>query len=467
MENIIARDDLMKNNSAKEQYTRLTQTLIKRLIISLSVPTVISMMTTMIYNAADTFFVSKIGVSASGATGVVFSLMGLIQAFGFMFGQGAGSCISRSLGEKKIDSARQYCSTAIALSLIVSFAFMALGIIFLTPLMKVLGSTDTILPYAKKYALYILIAAPALTTSCVMNNIIRYEGMARLAMIGLVTGGILNIILDPLLIFVFDMGISGAGLATAVSQYISMFILLSVFLMKKIQCRISFKYVKLNGKMIWNIVSTGVPSFARQGLNSFSTMLLNVSAAAYGDSCIAAMSIVSKCSMLIFSVGVGIGQGFQPVSSFNYGAKNYARVYKATTFTWLFDTIVVSSLATVMFAFADNVVGMFRSESEIIEIGSASLRYLCVALVCLPTIMIANMLFQSVGKTGRAFFLACAQNGLFFIPLILILPKFLGVTGIELAQPLSNIVSAIVAIPFLLAFLKQLKNKSNQINKQC
>lgn len=456
------RDDFMKDNSTKGQYFKLTQTPINKLIISLSIPTVISMMTTMIYNAADTFFVSKIGVSASGATGVVFSLMGIIQAFGFMFGQGAGSCISRCLGEKKTDSARQYCSTAIALALIFSMAFMVLGIIFNEPLMKLLGSTDTILPYAKTYALYIFIAAPALTTSCVMNNIIRYEGMARLAMIGLVTGGVLNIALDPLFIFIFDMGIAGAGLATAISQYVSMFILLSVFLMKKIQCRISPKYLRLNGKMIWNIVSTGLPSFARQGLNSFSTMLLNVSAGAYGDSCIAAMSIVSKCSMLIFSVGVGIGQGFQPVSSFNYGAKKYDRVYKATKFTWLFDTIVVSALAIIMFAFSPFVIRLFRSENEIVEIGSHALRYLCVALIFLPTIMIANMLFQSVGKKGRAFFLACAQNGLFFIPLILILPNYWNILGIELAQPISNVVSALVALPFLLSFLKQLKSKQNK-----
>ena len=217
--------------------------------------------------------------------------------------------------------------------------------------------------------------------------------------------------------------------------------------------------------MIWNIISTGVPSFARQGLNSVSTMLLNVAAASYGDSCVAAMSIVAKCTMLIFSVGVGIGQGFQPVSSFNFGAKNYDRVRKGLLFTWRFDTIVVSALAAIMFAFAPQVVTMFRKEAEIVEIGTIALRYLCVALMFMPTIMIANMVFQSVGKTGRAFFLACAQNGLFFIPLILLLPKFFGVTGIEIAQPVSNVVSAVVAVPFMLVFLKQLKNMQSKINE--
>lgn len=451
--------------SAQAQYKKLTQTPIKKLIISLSVPTVISMMITMIYNVADTYFVSKISVSASGATGVVFSLMGILQAFGFMFGQGAGSCISRKLGEKDVETARKYSTWAFALALVVSMVIMLFGLIFITPFMRLLGSTETILPYAKKYAFFILIAGPALTTSCVLNNIMRYEGLARLAMIGLATGGLLNIALDPLFIFTFDMGISGAGLATALSQYISMGILLSFFIFKKLQCRISFKYLKPNGRMIWNIVSTGVPSFARQGLNSVSTMLLNVAAASYGDSCVAAMSIVAKCTMLIFSVGVGIGQGFQPVSSFNFGAKNYDRVRKGLLFTWRFDTIVVSALAAIMFAFAPQVVTMFRNEAEIVEIGTIALRYLCVALMFMPTIMIANMVFQSVGKTGRAFFLACAQNGLFFIPLILVLPKFFGVTGIEIAQPVSNVVSAVVAVPFMLVFLKQLKNMQSKINE--
>lgn len=444
--------------SAQAQYKKLTQTPIKRLIISLSVPTVISMMITMIYNVADTYFVSKISVAASGATGVVFSLMGILQAFGFMFGQGAGSCISRRLGEKDIETARCYCSWAFALALGVSLIIMVFGLIFITPFMKLLGSTDTILPFAKKYAFYIFIAGPALTTSCVMNNIIRYEGMARLAMIGLATGGLLNIAFDPLFIFAFNMGISGAGLATALSQYISMAILLSVFIFKKVQCRISVRYLKPNFKMIWDIISTGVPSFARQGLNSASTMMLNVAAAAYEDSCIAAMSIVAKCSMLIFSIGVGIGQGFQPVSSFNYGAKKFERVRKGILFTWRFDTIVIAALAILMFAFAPQVIALFRRETEIIEIGTNALRYICVALIFMPTIMIANMTFQSIGKTGRAFFLACAQNGLFFIPLILILPNLVGILGIELAQPISNIVSAIIAVPFLLVFLKQLKN---------
>ncbi len=446
-------------DSAAKQFKKMTETPVKKLIVSLALPTVISMMITMIYNAADTYFVSKIGVAASGATGIVFSLMAVLQAFGFMFGHGAGSNISRRLGAKDIESARQYSSIAFFSALLTSLIILILGLSFLTPFMRLLGSTPTILPYAKQYAICILIAAPAMTTSCVLNNVLRYEGRAALAMIALTTGGVLNIILDPILIFVFDLGVLGAGIATAFSQYLSMFILLSVFIMKKTQSRISLKYLKAPPRYLWDIVSVGAPSFARQGLNSVSTMLLNIQAAPYGDECIAAMSIVAKVLMFIFSVCIGIGQGFQPVCSFNYGAKKYGRVSESIKFLWTFSSAVLAVLSVLCFIFAEPVITLFRSEPKIVEIGTFTLRALCVALLVMPTIMSANMTFQSIGKSGRAFFLACAQNGLFFIPLILILPAFFGLKGIELAQPISFLIAAVVSVPFLLKFLNDIENK--------
>lgn len=445
------------SDSAEVQFKKMTQTPIKRLISSLALPTVISMLITTIYNITDTYFVSKINVSASGATGVVFSLMAILQAFGFMFGHGSGSCISRRLGAKHIEEARKFSSTGFFLAFLSGIMIMLLGLIFLTPFMTILGSTETILPYSKEYAKFILIAGPAMTTGCVMNNILRYEGMASLAMLGLTAGGLLNMALDPLLMFYFDMGISGAGIATAVSQYISMLILFIMFCSKKTQSKISFKYISLNHKLIFEIIFTGVPSLARQGLNSISNMVLNIQAAPYGDPCIAAMSIVAKCANLIFSVCVGIGQGFQPVCAFNYGAKKYSRVKSGIRFTWILGTLVVSILGSVCFVLAPQVVHLFRHETEVVLIGSTALRMLCCALIFLPTVMIANMTFQSIGKSGKAFFLACTQNGLFFVPLILILPIYFGITGIEISQPAAYVISAITAVPFLLSFMKKLE----------
>ncbi len=448
-----------KQDEAENQFKKMTETPVHSLIASLAVPTVISMLITTVYNITDTYFVSKINIPASGATGIVFSLMAILQAFGFMFGHGSGSCISRHLGAKEFEKAKRYSSTGFFLAAASGIIIMAFGLIFLTPFMKLLGSTSTILPYSKAYAFYILIAAPAMTTSCVLNNILRYEGLASLAMMGLTFGGILNIILDPILIFSLDLGIAGAGIATAISQYSSLFILLFIFLIGKTQSKISMKYVSLNPRIIWKIISTGAPSLARQGLNSISVMLLNQQASAFGDECIAAMSIVAKCANLLFSVCVGIGQGFQPVAAFNYGAKKYSRVKSGMNFTWIFGTAVIAVLTAICFAFSPFVISLFRNDTEVIEIGSTALRLICVALLFLPTVMVANMTFQSVGKSGRALFLAASQNGLFFIPFILILPSAIGIMGIELAQPISYAVSAIISVPFIISFSKELNKE--------
>lgn len=450
-----------EKKAADLQYKKMTETPVNRLVFSLSIPTVISMLITMIYNMADTYFVSKISVSASGATGIVFGLMSIFQAFGFLYGQGAGSIISRLLGKKDVENARRFCSTAFFSSLIIGVTASVACTLFLERLMLALGSTQTILPYAKAYGIYILIAGPALTTSCVMNNILRYEGAARLAMMGLTIGGLLNIALDPLLIFVFDMGISGAGLATCISQYISMVILLFMFLKKKCQCRIKFKYFSPSIKTAWEIVATGFPSFIRNGLNSISTMVLNMMSAPYGDECIAAMSISNRWAMVIFSVCVGIGQGFQPVSAFNFGAGKYDRVRKGMNFLWAYGTAVVTVLAGLSFAFAPQIVSLFRNDAEVVQIGTSVLRYMCIALVLLPTALTANMTFQSVGKKGRALLLASCQNGLFFIPLVLLLPRMFGLVGLEISQPVAYISAALVSVPFLVAFRSRLKHSGN------
>lgn len=442
--------------SAESQYKKMTETPIARLIISLGIPTTVSMLITNIYNMADSYFVSQVSLSAGGATSVVFGIMSILQAFGFMFGHGAGSNISRMLGSKHIEKASRYASTGFFGALFCGLFIMTAGLIFLEPLMQLLGSTDTILPYAKDYGMWILLAAPAMTSSCVLNNILRYEGKATLAMIGLTTGGILNILLDPLFIFVFGMGISGAGLATALSQYISFCILFSMFLLNKTQSRISLRFIAKEPQIVGNIVATGLPSLARQGLNSVSTMVLNAQAKAFGDAAIAAMGYVGRTSSLIFSVGLGIGQGFQPVSGFNYGAKKYSRVKKGTLFTLGFGAAFIGVISAICFTLAPQIISLFRSEAQVIEIGSEALRIMCVFLLFLPISVVATMLFQSIGKSLPALILSCLQSGAIFIPLCLILPHFLGIVGIEISQPLAYFVSALVSLPMCLVFLKRL-----------
>lgn len=443
-------------SSADSQYKKMTETPVGKLIISLSVPTVISMLITNIYNMADSYFVSKISLSAGGATSIVFGVMAILQAFGFMFGHGSGSHISRLLGAKHNEMASRFASTGFFWAVFVGFLIMIGGLIFIEPLMRLLGSTDTILPYAIDYCTFILIAAPAMTGSCVLNNILRYEGKAALAMIGLTTGGVLNMALDPLFIFVLDMGIKGAGLATALSQYISFAILMSMFLLKKTQSRISPRFIAREFKTPGSIILTGLPSLARQGLNSASTMVLNAQAKPFGDAAIAAMGYVGRTSSLIFSIGLGIGQGFQPVSGFNYGAKKYSRVKKGTFFTLVMGTAAIGVIAACCFIFAPQIISLFRKEADVVEIGGEALRIQCVFLLFFPMSMVVNMLFQSIGKSIRALILSCLQSGLIFIPLCVILAGNFGIKGIEIAQPLAYFFTALISLPCMLVFLKKL-----------
>lgn len=444
------------STSADSQYIKMTETPVAKLIISLGIPTTISMLITNIYNMADSYFVSQLSLSAGGATSIVFGVMAILQAFGFMFGHGAGSNISRMLGSKRVEKASKYASTGFFCALLVGGLIMVFGLRFIEPLMRLLGSTDTILPYTVNYCIYILIAAPAMTGSCVLNNILRYEGKATLAMIGLTTGGILNILLDPLFIFVFKMDIQGAGLATALSQYISFGILLSMFLAKKTQTRISMRFISKDMRVVWDIIITGLPSLARQGLNSVSTMVLNKQAKLFGDAAIAAMGYVGRTSSLIFSVGLGIGQGFQPVSGFNYGAKKYSRVKNGTLFTLGFGAVFIGIISACCFILAPQIISLFRKESEVVMIGSEALRIQCVFLLFLPVSVVATMLFQSIGKSLPALILSCVQSGLVFIPLCLVLPRFLGMRGIELSQPLAYFTAALISLPCMLIFLKHL-----------
>ncbi len=442
--------------NADAKYIRMTETPVARLIISLGIPTTISMLITNIYNMADSYFVSKLSLSAGGATSVVFGIMSILQAFGFMFGHGSGSNISRMLGSRHFDKASRYASTGFFSALFVGVFIMLGGLVFLEPLMLLLGSTETILPYAMDYGRWILIAAPAMTASCVLNNILRYEGRATLAMIGLTTGGILNMALDPLFIFTFGMDISGAGLATALSQYISFGILLSMFLLKKTQAQISYRLIARNVGTFADIILTGLPSFARQGLNSISTMVLNAQAKVFGDAAIAAMGYVGRTSSLIFSVGLGVGQGFQPVSGFNYGAKRYSRVKAGALFTLGFGTVFIGCISAVCFVLAPQVIALFRPEENVIAIGSEALRIMCVFLLFLPVSVVGSMLFQSIGHSIPALILSCMQSGAIFIPLCLVLPHFWGMRGIELAQPVAYLIAAFVSMPMMLVFFRRM-----------
>ena len=443
-------------NPQQAQFDKMTRTPIPRLVMGLAVPTILSMLITSIYNLADTFFVGQISTSASGAVGVVSSLMAVIQAVGFMLGHGAGSVISRSLGSGDVPAASRFASTSFFTALGAGAALGAGGIAGLTPLMRLLGSTETILPHARAYAFYILLAAPFMMSSLVMNNILRYEGKASFAMVGLVTGGVLNMALDPVFIFGLGMGAGGAGLATGLSQMVSFGILLSMYLRGKTVSRLALRFYTRSPRDIAAILTTGLPSFGRQGLASFASMMLNVAARPYGDAAVAAMSIVSRIFQFLLSVALGVGQGFQPVASYNYGARKFHRVRQACLFTIGASFVLMTALAAVCYVNGEALVRLFRDDGAVTAIALPAFRWQCVATLLQPVLVCGNMLFQSVGKAGRATFLSCCRQGIFFIPLILALPRAFGLAGVQYSQPIADVLSFVVAVPFMAQFLAEL-----------
>ena len=448
--------DAAELERSRLQFEKMTQTPVPKLILGLAAPTILSMLITSIYNLADTFFVGQLSTSASGAVGVVSSLMAIIQALGFMLGHGSGSIISRSLGSQNTDAATRFASTSFFTALVFGGIITVAGLLTLPDFMMLLGSTETILPHACAYARYILLAAPIMMSSLVMNNILRYEGKASFAMIGLVTGGLLNIALDPLFIFGLGMGTAGAGLATALSQTISFCILLSMFLRGKTVSQFRITEITRAPRDYLLIFTNGAPSFGRQGLNSIGGMLLNIAARGYGDAAVAGMSIVSRIFMFIISVAIGTGQGFQPVAGFNYGAKKYHRVQQACLFTMAASFCFLSVILTVCWFNAETLIRLFRDDPEVTAVALPAFRYQCFAMLLQPVIVAGNMLFQSIGKSGRATFLACCRQGVFFIPLILTLPRAFGLLGVEICQPIADVLTFFVTVPFLFPFLRQL-----------
>ena len=440
----------------KDKFVLMTESDIEPLIMKLSVPTIISMLVTSFYNMADTFFVGKISTEATAAVGVVFSLMAVIQALGFYFGHGSGNFISRELGKRNMETVSYMASTGFFSAIFAGILLSVTGLIFVKPLAILLGSTPTILGDVISYMQIILTGAPFMMASFVLNNQLRFQGSAVYAMTGIVLGAIVNVVLDPIFIFYFNMGVEGAALATVLSQIIS-FILLLYGMKKGSNIKLSIKKFKPNIYYELNIFKGGFPSLVRQGLGSLSTMILNHVAGGYGDVVIAGMSVVTRVSMFANSALIGFGQGFQPVVGFNYGAKLYDRVRKAFWFCVKVAFVFLTVMSVLGFVFSEEIIALFRDDIKVIEIGAFTLRAYCIAFPLNSIIIMCNMLFQSTGNTLSASLMAASRQGLFLIPLIFILNYFFGLAGLQCAQCVSDYCSFVIAIPLIINYFKKLR----------
>ena len=444
-------------DAQEKKFKEMTEPPVEGLILRLAVPCIISMLVTSFYNMADTFFVGQLhSNAATGAVGIVYSMMAVIQAVGFFFGQGSGTFISRALGQKDYQSAKEMASTGFFSAMVIGVVICALGQCFLEPLAYLLGSTETMLEDTKAYLSAILVGTPFIVTTFVLNNQLRFQGGATYAMVGITSGAVLNIILDPVLIFVFDMGVAGAGWATSISQAVS-FCLMLIGCSKGGNIPIRLKNFRLKKHYFYMILRGGLPSLARQSLASLATICLNHAAGPFGDAAIAAMSVVQRIAMFGASTMLGFGQGFQPVCGFNYGAGFYDRVKKGFWFCVKVSACVLTVVAALGFAFAPSLIGIFRDDPQVIEYGALALRLQCLTFPLQSWVVMSNMLQQSTNKTIPATFLAVARQGLFFIPIVLTLSALLGMLGIQMAQSCADLLTFLCAVPLQLHILKKMK----------
>ena len=454
----------MKSMTASQRTHMMLNEPVSRVIPHLAVPTIISMLITAIYNMADTFFVSQIGTSASGAVGVIFSAMALIQAVAFMIGMGCGTNVSQALGAGDDARANRFASQAFFTAFLTGIVIAIFGITHIESIVMFLGATETIAPYAMDYARYIFFAAPFMMSSFAMNNLLRFEGLAMYGMIGIGSGGVLNMILDPILIFGFNMGTAGAALATAISQFVSFTILLIMSNTRPDAISISIRHFRPTlasyGRMLYN----GFPSLGRQGIASISTILLNTAAGVHGDAAIAAMSIVTRFSMFINSSVIGFGQGFQPVCGFNYGAGKYSRVREAFWFCVKVTTGILLVLAVISLLLSSQIITVFRRDDPlVIQIGTFALRAQLLTLPLWASITMSNMFTQSIGYGVRATIISIARQGIFLIPALLILPRVMGLTGIQIAQPIADALTFVLAILVVGGILRKFKSMEDKV----
>jgi len=450
-----------EEGDVQAKYVRMTTEPVQKLVTSMAVPTIIIMLVSAFYNMVDTYFVSQINTDATASVGIVFSLMALMQAIGFLFGHGSGNYMSRALGKQDYKGAEVMSATGFFSALIFGFFLLAAGMIFIDPLCRFMGAPEELLAMTREYTQYILLGAPFILCTFVLNNQMRFQGNAIYAMVGTVSGAVINIGLDPVFIFVLDMGVAGAALATIISQFIS-FVLLVIGTTRPGNIHLSIKNFKPSLWIYGQIFRGGFPSLCRQGIASVASVCLNLMAGVYGVPAIAAMSIVSRVSMFFNSALIGFGQGFQPVCGFNYGAGKYDRVLKAFSFAVRTSAIALVILSAAQFIFAPQIIRMFRKDDlEVIQIGVAAYRFQCVAFPLASWVVMSNMMIQTIGHTFRASILAIARQGLFFIPMLFILSP-LGVMGLEMTQMAADILAFILALLIGIGEIRNMKKLSVQ-----
>lgn len=444
-------------NVKEPEFDRLATAPIKSLVLKLAIPTMIAMAINNIYNMVDTYYVSQISQSASGAVGIVSSLMNVISTIGFTVAIGCSLSISKELGRKNRDQAGVMLSTSFFTLGGIGIILAIIGLTFTSQIMMSLGSTETILPHANAYAFSIFLAAPFSMASFVLNTSLRAQGNSFQSMLGLGSGAIINMFLDPILIFNCGLGVTGAGYSTAISQIASFCILLYQSNFNEKCISVEFSKVKPSVDLYKELIKTGFPNFCRQSLATASSIILNVLANPYGDAAIAAISIVSRVIMLVTSLVHGFGQGFQAVAGYNFSAKKYSRVLESLWYTIKVGVIITTTFALVGFVFSEQIISLFRKgDMEVISIGVFMLKAYSITLPLVCISNISTMIAQCTGYSVRASFIAASRQGICFIPIVFLFSSNLGLLGLQIAQPVAEIFAVIFSVCVVKGVIKDI-----------
>lgn len=445
-------------NSNQNKMELLGNAPIPKALIAMGIPTMLGMMVNAIYNLVDAYFVGSLGTSQMGAISVAYPLGQVVVGLGLLFGNGAASYLSRLLGNGNKEQANKVASTALYSSISVGAIMIILSIIFLQPILKFLGATDSIMPYATTYASIYIVSCIFNVFNVTMNNIVTSEGSAKTTMFALMIGAILNIGLDPIFIYIFNMGVAGAAIATAISQIVSTLVYLIFILRKKSIYDFKPRNCTFTKEIISEIFKIGIPTLVFQILTSLSISFVNMQARPYGDSVIAGMGavtrIVSMGSLMVF----GFIKGFQPIAGYSYGAKKFNRLHKAIKISIIWATIFCVIYGLILTTFSKGIISQFTNgDLEMIYVGTQSLRINGISFMLFGFYTVYSSLFLALGKGLAGFVLGACRQGICFVPVILILPIFWGVNGILYVQPIADVLSAVITIFMALHLHKELE----------
>lgn len=451
-------------NSQSKKMELLGSTSIPKALLAMGIPTMIGMLVNAFYNLVDAYFVGGLGESQMGAISVVYPLGQVVVGLGLLFGNGAASYISRLLGRGDKENADKVASTALYSSIFVGAVIIIISMVFLHPILKLLGATDSILPYAATYAGIYIVSCIFNVFNVTMNNIVTSEGAAKTTMCALLIGAVLNIALDPLFIYAFDLGVAGAAIATAISQVVSTCVYLTYILRKKSVFHFRVKDCTYSREIMSEIFKIGIPTLVFQILTSLSISLINNAAGDYGDSAIAGMGVVTRLiSMGSLSV-FGFIKGFQPIAGYSYGAKKFDRLREAIKTSILWSTVFCVIFGLVLALFPTAIVSQFtKGDAEMIRIGAASLRANGITIMLFGFYTVYSSLFLALGKGKEGFILGACRQGICFIPVILLLPMVWGLNGILYAQPIADVLSAIITVFMAIPLHKRLNEMQKQI----